>query len=436
MSGIAEILHNWGFTVTGSDLNKTDITDKLNDNGILVSIGHDLKNVHNSDLVVYTAAVKQNNPELCEAKNLKIPTIERGDFLGIITKSYLNSIGISGTHGKTTTTSMVSLCFLEENLDPTIQVGAILKQLNGNYRVGNSDYLIIESCEYAESFLNFHLKSAIILNIDNDHLDYFKTFENLKHSFEKYVAKLPANGFLVLNADDENCLELKNKSKAKIITYGINNNADFTAKNIEFDSNGFAKFDVYYKNEFYNTIKLSVPGIHNVSNALACISLCFSYGISKESIAKALLEFTGAHRRFEFMGKYNNASIFDDYGHHPAEILATVNGLKNIKHNNSWVVFQPHTYSRTKNLLEDFAKVLINFDNIIITDIYAAREENIYNISSHDLVNKIEALGKKAVFISDFNEIANYLKKHILPNDIVLTLGAGPIDKVSKILTT
>ena len=436
MSGIAEILHNWGFTVTGSDLNKTDITDKLNDNGILVSIGHDLKNVHNSDLVVYTAAVKQNNPELCEAKNLKIPTIERGDFLGIITKSYLNSIGISGTHGKTTTTSMVSLCFLEENLDPTIQVGAILKQLNGNYRVGNSDYLIIESCEYAESFLNFHLKSAIILNIDNDHLDYFKTFENLKHSFEKYVAKLPANGFLVLNADDENCLELKNKSKAKIITYGINNNADFTANDIEFDSNGFAKFDVYYKNEFYNTIKLSVPGIHNVSNALACISLCFSYGISKESIAKALLEFTGAHRRFEFMGKYNNASIFDDYGHHPAEILATVNGLKNIKHNNSWVVFQPHTYSRTKNLLEDFAKVLINFDNIIITDIYAAREENIYNISSHDLVNKIEALGKKAVFISDFNEIANYLKKHILPNDIVLTLGAGPIDKVSKILTT
>ena len=436
MSGIAEILHNWGFTVTGSDLNKTDITDKLNDNGILVSIGHDLKNVHNSDLVVYTAAVKQNNPELCEAKNLKIPTIERGDFLGIITKSYLNSIGISGTHGKTTTTSMVSLCFLEENLDPTIQVGAILKQLNGNYRVGNSDYLIIESCEYAESFLNFHLKSAIILNIDNDHLDYFKTFENLKHSFEKYVTKLPANGFLVLNADDENCLELKNKSKAQIVTYGINNNADFTAKNIEFDPNGFAKFNVYYKNEFYNTIKLSVPGIHNVSNALACISLCFSYGISKESIAKALLEFTGAHRRFEFMRKYNNASIFDDYGHHPAEILATVNGLKNIKHNNSWVVFQPHTYSRTKNLLEDFAKVLINFDNIIITDIYAAREENIYNISSHDLVDRIVTLGKKAVFISDFNEIANYLKKHILPNDIVLTLGAGPIDKVSKILTT
>ena len=436
MSGIAEILHNWGFTVTGSDLNKTDITDKLNDNGILVSIGHDLKNVHNSDLVVYTAAVKQNNPELCEAKNLKIPTIERGDFLGIITKSYLNSIGISGTHGKTTTTSMVSLCFLEENLDPTIQVGAILKQLNGNYRVGNSDYLIIESCEYAGSFLNFHLKSAIILNIDNDHLDYFKTFENLKHSFEKYVAKLPANGFLVLNADDENCLELKNKSKAKIITYGINNNADFTAKNIEFNSNGFAKFNVYYKNEFYNTIKLSVPGIHNVSNALACISLCFSYGISKESIAKALLEFTGAHRRFEFMGKYNDANIFDDYGHHPAEILATVNGLKNIKHNNSWVVFQPHTYSRTKNLLEDFAKVLINFDNIIITDIYAAREENIYNISSHDLVDRIVTLGKKAVFISDFNEIANYLKSHIQPNDIVLTLGAGPIDKVSKILTT
>jgi len=331
---------------------------------------------------------------------------------------------------------MVSLCFLEANLDPTIQVGAMLKQINGNYRVGNSEHLIIESCEYAESFLKFHLKSAIILNIDNDHLDYFKTFDNIKLAFVKYVRKLPKSGFLVLNADDSNCLDLAKESNASIITYGIENQkADFVAKNIRFDEDGFATFDVYYHSEFYETISLSVVGMHNISNALATICLCHSYNISKSAVKTALKKFTGANRRCELLGKFNNSvKVFDDYGHHPTEINATSCAIKQKKFSSSWVVFQPHTYSRTKNLLNEFAESLINFDHIIITDIYAARESNIYHISSEDLVCKIKQLGKEAIYISDFEEIVKYLKSNVQPNDLVLTLGAGTVVEVGKML--
>ena len=435
MSGIAEILKNWGFTVTGYDATGSDITEKLISHGINVTLEHDLKYVHTADLVVYTAAIKQDDPELVEARNMNIPCIERKDFLGIITKSYINTIGISGTHGKTTTTSMVSLCFIEAGLDPTIQVGAILKQLDGNYRVGNSNNLIIESCEYAESFLKFHLKSAIILNIDNDHLDYFKTFDNIKAAFVKYVERLPANGFLVLNADDTSCLELINHTKAKCITYALENeNSDYIAKNISFNNDGFGTFDVYKKNELYGTISLSVPGMHNVSNALSCIALCDTYNISYDAIQKALKNFTGANRRLEYVGKCNGASVYDDYGHHPTEIDVTANAMNQKKFNESWVVFQPHTYSRTVNHLDDFAKALVKFDNIIITDIYAARESNNYGVSSEDLVNKIKEYGKDAIYISGFEDIANYIRSNVKENDVVLTLGAGTVVQVGKML--
>ena len=330
---------------------------------------------------------------------------------------------------------MISCCFLKANMDPNIQVGAVLKEINGNYRIGKSEYFILEACEYVESFLKFRPKSEVILNIDNDHLDYFKTFDNIKSAFIRYVALLPKTGYLVLNADDENCLDLRNHSDAKAITYGLNNEyANYRAKNISFDKNGFATFDVYYNRNFYSTIKLSVAGIHNVSNALACIAICDSYGISRMYIKEALAEFTGANRRMEYKGTYNNASIFDDYAHHPTEITAIANAIKNKQFGESWCVFQPHTYSRTKNLLDDFAKSLINFDNIIVTDIYAARENNTYDISSQDLVNKINELGKKAIYISDFNNIANYLKNHVHGDDIIITLGAGTITNLSKYL--
>ncbi len=435
MSGIAEILRNWNFIVTGSDSTFSPIIQKLQKNGIKVTIGHDFESLSKSDVVVYSAAIKQSDPEILEAKKLNIPIIERADFLGKITSCFENTICISGTHGKTTTTSMISCCFLKANVDPNIQVGAILKEIDGNSRVGNSDYFILEACEYVESFLKFSPKAEIILNIDNDHLDYFKTFDNIKNAFVKYVNLLPKDGVLILNADDPNCMDLRKHSAALTITYGIENKyANYIAKNISFNKNGFPTFDVYHNNNFYATIKLSIAGIHNVSNALACIALCDYYKLPKMNIKDALFTFTGASRRLEYKGMFNGASLFDDYAHHPTEIRATANSIKNKEYNKSWVVFQPHTYSRTKNLLKDFANSLINFDNIIITDIYAAREDNIYNISSQDLVNQIQSLGKKALYISDFNNIATYLKNHVSNNDIVISLGAGTITNLSKYL--
>lgn len=437
MSGIAEILHNWGFHITGSDLTNSESINILKKRGIQVTIGHNIENIKKADVVVYSAAIKQDDPEMLEAKANNIPTIERADFLGELTRCFKDTICISGTHGKTTTTSMVSLCFIKALTDPSIQVGAYLKQLDGNYRVGNSEHFIIEACEYVESFLKFSPKAEIILNIDNDHLDYFKNLENIKNAFIKYVKLLPNDGILVLNGDDINCLDLSKETNAKIITYGISNkDVDVYCTNIKFNDDGFAKFDVYYHNQFLDTFRLSVPGKHNISNALACISICIEYNLSLDIIKSALLEFTGAHRRFEYKGKINEiASVYDDYGHHPTEIIATAKSLINKKYNQSWVIFQPHTYSRTKNLLDDFANSLINFDNVIVLDIYAARETNTYNISSEDLIAKLNSLGKEALYIPDFDECVNYVKKHVKENDIVLTLGAGTVTNIGPMLT-
>lgn len=435
MSGIAEILKHWNFTVNGSDRTESEVTRKLNLDGIHVTIGHDTNMVSKADLVVYTAAIPENDPELLRAKELNIPIMERADFLGLITKAFDDTICVSGTHGKTTTTSMISMCFLEAGLDPSIQVGATLKSIDGNYRIGNSDHFIIEACEYVESFLKFYPKAEVILNIDNDHLDYFKNIENINEAFIKYVKLLPEDGLLVVNNDNSYCSELHKYTDAKTVSYGIQNEkSNFVARNITFNKNGFACFDVYYNNYFYSSFELSVPGVHNVLNALACIALCHSYGIEKSDIKSALKKYTGACRRFEYIGQFNGISIYDDYGHHPTEIKATALALKKKTYNHSWVVFQPHTYSRTKNLLDDFADSLTYFDNIIVADIYAAREQNTYNISSQDLVNKIKELGRKAIFIDDFNEIVNYLKQNAQKDDIILTLGAGTVTNIGPML--
>ena len=436
MSGIAEILNHFGFFVTGSDVNKSEYTNSLVEHGIKVVIGHDLSLVTQADLVVYTAAISPEDPELVHAKKLFIPTVERADFLGLLTKAFNDTICISGTHGKTTTTSMVSSCFLEGKLDPTIQVGAYLKLIDGNYRLGNSEYFIIEACEYVESFLKFYPKTEVVLNIDNDHLDYFKDMEHVNLAFKKYVKLLPANGLLVVNIDDPNCSALPKYTEAKTVTFGIENQkANFVARNITYNKSGFPTFDVYYNNNFYKTISLSVTGMHNVYNALACISVCHIYGLNKEQIKNGLAKFSGAHRRFEYVGKTeHNVEVYDDYAHHPTEIKATATAMKNKTYNKSWVVFQPHTYSRTQTLLTDFAKALTLFDNIIVTDIYAAREKNTFGISSKDLVNEIHKLGKKALYISDFNEIADFIKSHAMNNDIAITLGAGTVTEISKLL--
>ena len=435
MSGIAEILVNWGFKVSGSDRTDSEILHILKKAGIEVFIGHDAKNIVGADCVVYTAAISKDNPELVHAKELGISTIERSDFLGELTRCYKNTIAISGTHGKTTTTSLVALCFVEAQKDPSIQVGAIIKELGGNYRVGNSEHFIIEACEYVESFLKFSPKSEIILNIDNDHLDYYKNMENVKNAFIKYVKLLPEDGHLIINADDANCLDLPVYSKAPAIKYGIDNeDVDFSAQDIKFNEEGFPEFDVYKFGEFYDHFKLSIPGRHNILNSLACIALCDAYGISKEHIKSALEKFTGADRRFEFKGMVNGARVYDDYGHHPTEVAATAKALKNKKYNKSWVVFQPHTYSRTFNLLDDFAHSLLSFDNIIVTDIYAARETNTYNISSKDLADAITALGKNAIYIPSLNDCASYLKEHVEKDDIVLTLGAGTVTNIGPMI--
>ncbi len=433
MSGIAEVLHNWGLFVTGSDCRQSNITDRLSSHGIFVSIGHNTNLVEKADFVIYSAAINQDDPELVCARTNNIPIVERADFVGFLTRIYDNTICISGTHGKTTTTSMIALCFLDANLDPSIQVGAMLKDIDGNYRVGNSDYFILEACEYVESFLKFSPQSAVVTNIDNDHLDYFKTFDNIKNAFAKYVNLLPKDGILVTNGDDPDCLDLRKNTQAKVITFGIRNSkANFVGRNIVYDKNGFPKFDVYRNNSYFGEFKLSIPGLHNVYNALACIAMCSYYGISKQQLKTVLTKFNGASRRFEFTGTYSNIDVYDDYAHHPSEILATAKAMKNKSYRQSWVVFQPHTYSRTKELLADFAQSLLEFDNIIITDIYAAREQNTYGVSSKDLVNKIRELGKNAIYISDFDAIANYVRGHACPHDIVLTIGAGTVYEVGK----
>ena len=431
MSGIAEILKKWGFNITGSDTQASDVTNKLIESGINVVIGHDPSLVAGADLVVYSAAIRPDDVERVSAHELNIPTVERKDILGEITKGFRNTICVSGTHGKSTTTSMVSMCFLQAKKDPTIQVGAVLDEIGGNYRVGNSENFIIEACEYSESFLSFYPKAEIILNIDNDHLDYYKSIDNIIAAFIKYIKLLPDDGILVYNADDEHCAHFSQYTKAKSLTFGINKlNANYVAKNISYDKNGYASFDVYHNNVFYKTFKLSVPGKHNVYNALACIALCDEFGLDKGDIKEGLQKYTGVKRRFEYLGEVNGAKVYDDYGHHPTEILAVANALKKKKYNHSWVIFQPHTYSRTKALLDDFARCLTNFDNIIVTDIYAARETNTYGISSRDIVNKIDSLGRKAYYIPNFDDIVDFIKRNAKENDVIITQGAGTITKV------
>ena len=436
MSAIAETLHNWEHIVTGSDASQSEITDKLNAHGIKTTIGHDLENAKKADLIIYSAAINDSDPEMVIARENNVPIVGRGQFVGYLTKLYKEAICISGTHGKTTTTSMISICFVNAEKDPTIEVGAILDPIGGNYRVGNSEYFILESCEYKGNFLKFFPNTEVILNIDNDHLDYYKSFDNIVKTFQDFSLILNEDGLLVTNADDENCLHLKDIVKSKFISYGIENeSADFVAKNITFNHNGFAIFDIYKNGEFYSNIELSVAGKHNILNALACTAVCDYYGISKEVIASSLKQFTGAERRLEFKGNMkNNASVFDDYAHHPTEIKATANAIKNKEYNETWVVFQPHTYSRTVSLLDEFAEAVMNFDHIIVLDIYAAREQNTYNISSKDLVDKINSFGKSAIYMPDFDEVVSYLKQNVKENDIVLTLGAGTVTTIGPML--
>ncbi len=435
MSGVAHMVKDLGAVVTGSNNEVNEYINILKNNGISVFIEHNKDNIKNfnPDIVIYTPAIDKENEELKYAIDNNIPCYERAEFLGMLSKEYKNCLCISGTHGKSTTTGLLSLVFLEANLNPTIQVGAILPEINSNIKIGSKDYLIMESCEFANSYHHFFPTASIITNIDSDHLDYFKTLDNIKTSFKTYANKIPQDGYLIVNNDDDNSNILKD-TNTKVVTYGIKNKSDFTAKNIEFKENGCANYDIYYKEKFLINIDLYIPGIHNVYNSLAVFALSSKYIDDEYTIKKGIEKYKGVGRRFEFIGKYNDALIYDDYAHHPTEIETTINSLNNVKYNKNWAIFQSHTYSRTFEHLEDFAKVLSKFDNIIIAPIYAAREINTYGVSEDQLVNLIKKDNNNVIYIDSFDKIVNYLKENVKENDIVITVGAGPIDKVAKAL--
>lgn len=432
MSGIADILVNLGYTVSGSDANESDITKRLEAQGIPVKIGHYPENVHGSDVVVYTAAVKQDNPELVEAHNLNIETIERSDFLGMLTKLYKETIAISGTHGKTTTTSMVSSIFLKAASDPTIQVGADLSVLDGlNYRVGKSDYFIVEACEYVRSFLKFFPKTAVVLNIEEEHLDCYKDLEDIKNAFNSFLDIPSEDGTIILNADDSDCMAIAENHKAKLITFGIDNTATWTATNISKEQDGTYSFTAKSNSEELK-VKLSVFGYHNIYNALAAIAVAKSYTLPNDAIIEGLLAFGGAKRRFEYVGMYRGVKIYDDYAHHPTEIKATLKTAKTINNKKIWVVFQPHTYSRTHTLFDKFVTAFEDAGEVIVLDIYAAREKDTGIVSSRQLATKINEHSRNAVYLSTIPEALSYLKTKMKHGDILLTIGAGDVTNLGR----
>lgn len=427
MSGIAKLLTNMGFKVSGSDISNSSATKRLSDDGIKVFIGQSADNINDDiSFVAYTAAIKDDNPELMEARKRNIPCVERSILLGELTRMYKNTIAVCGTHGKTTTTSMVSISFIDGNKNPSVQVGADLRQLdNTNYRAGSSEFFIIEACEYVRSFLSFSPKSAILLNIEEDHLDYYKDLDDIKSAFNDFLALVPSDGVIVFNNDDVNCAEVTRDKLANKISFGINTPSDWMAKNIKI-VDGFYTFDAVNKEKSVN-ITLCVPGYHNIYNALSCIAISDFYGISMDTIKNSLKDFTGACRRFEYVGKVNNAVVYDDYAHHPTEIKATLSAALQLPHNKLWVVFQPHTYTRTSTLFNDFASAFKDADEVILTDIYAAREVDTGIVSSSMLKDAINDVSNNCSYISNFDDIINYLRQNVAKGDLVLTVGAGSI---------
>lgn len=430
MSGIAEILVSMGFKVSGSDSTESDTTNRLKNDGINIFIGQKSENITDDiAMVAYTAAIKNDNPELLEAKKRNIPCIERSELLGELTRLYKSTIAICGTHGKTTTTSMAAFCFIDGNLDPTVQVGADLRKLgNTNYKIGASDYFIIEACEYVRSFLSFSPKSIVLLNIEEDHLDYYKDLNDIKSAFSDFLSYVNSDGVIVYNNDDKNCIDVAKDKNAPKITFGINNNSDWMAKNIKLE-NGFYTFEATSNNESV-FIKLNVPGYHNIYNALATIAISRYYNIDLNTIKNSLFDFTGAHRRFEFVGYLNGAKIYDDYAHHPTEIKALIKAANELTPNKLWVVFQPHTYTRTYTLFNEFSCCFEEADTLILTSIYAAREKDTGLVSSKALSEAINSKKNNCIYIENFDDIKKYLKENVKPNDIILTVGAGSITKL------
>ncbi len=424
MCPLAEILHSKGYLITGSDNNESDPLKRIKALGIKVYMGHAPENVHGAELIVYSAAISEDNPEIVEAKKLGIPLMERSHMLGALTRRYDNVIGVCGTHGKTTVSSMITHILILNKQNPTAVIGGKLPLINSNGIAGESDTMVCESCEFVDTFLQLSPDKAVLLNIDNDHLDYFRTMDNLVDSFSKFV-NMASLSFV--NGDDPLCM--KAVENCQYMTFGLSSKNDFYAENVTSGKFGFC-FDVMYRGEKLTRLNMHIPGKHNIYNGLAGFAACYSEGIAPDDIAKAVESFTGAGRRFEFLGEYNGFTLADDYAHHPTEIKATLTAAKELNYNNVIAVFQPFTFSRTALLKEEFIEALSIADKVILTPIMGSREKNTYNIYSEDIAKEL----RDCTVVDGFENIADKIIETAKPNDIVITMGGGDIYKAAHIV--
>lgn len=427
MYPLAQILHSQGYYLTGSDNNETSTLDAVRKMGIPVYFGQRAENIEGADLIVHTAAIMADNPELIAAKSSGVLTIERSELLGLVTSWYSKAFCVSGTHGKTTTTSMLTHILLAAGIDLSAVIGGKLKAIGGSGRAGKSEYMVCEACEFVDTFLKLFPNISIILNIDRDHMDYFKTMENLKHSFSEFCKK--TTDIIVANGSDPNSMEAVQNSgtAARVITFGKTSDCDFYPENIRHIADFCTEFDLMHKGELLTHIAIHVPGIHNVYNAVAACAAAYSAGIPVEALKEGLDKFGGAMRRFERLAEIGGVTIVDDYAHHPAEIAATLKTAKEMSFKRVWAVHQPFTYSRTSMLLNEFADALSIADRVVLTEIMGSREKNTYNIYSKDLAEKIDG----CVWFTGMEEVSQYVAANVQPGDLVITLGCGDIYKAA-----
>ncbi len=437
MSSLAEILLQKGKSISGSDGVQSAVTDSLVEKGINVVIGQKAENItEDIDLVVYTAAVKEDNPELIAARKSSAAVIDRAELVGMLMLEYKHPISIAGTHGKTTTSSLVTEILLSAGVEPTVSIGGMLPSIGGNYKVGSDDYFVLESCEYCDSFLKFNPHSAIILNVDKDHIDYFKNLDNIYKSFNKFAMRVPEDGFIVINNEIPRLSEVLDGIKCPYETYGRDNSADWYAENISYDSMGHGSYTVMHKGNKIADVSLSIPGEHNVYNSLSAFAVVYRYGINVDDIVKGIRNYHGTDRRFQYKGSFNGVEVIDDYAHHPTEIAATINSARANDIGNLCIVFQPHTYSRTYELLDEFANVLSKADMVVLVDIYASREKDTGLVSSKDLAEKIVERGGNVEYCGTFENAEKYVLDNCNPQDMLITMGAGDIVKLGEKLVS
>lgn len=438
MSALAQVLADAGFQVSGSDRQESDMTRLLASKGITVLYGHRRSNITKDlDVMVYTSAIHPDNPEYQEAVELNIPILTRAQLLGQIMKNYPTSIAVSGTHGKTSTTSMISEILLHAQTDPTLLVGGILSSIGGNLRIGHSQYMVTEACEYTNSFLSFFPTVGLILNVEEDHLDFFKDLDDIRHSFREFAALLPEHGCLIINYDIPDLEYITSACKGRVITYTNRigeTGADYYPTAISYNHMAHGTFTLMGPDGTSQEYSLQVPGAHNISNAIAAIALADHLEIDATTTGQALHGFTGTDRRFQYKGTLGGITIVDDYAHHPTEIRAALTAARDISHKRLWCVFQSHTYTRTRAFLEEFAEALSLADVVVLPDIYAAREVNETGISSDHLRQALEKRGTEAYYFPTFDEVENFLLENCTTGDLLITMGAGDVVKIGESL--